>query len=274
MSSKGLIIFDYSGTLSLEAALFSRPERLITALHESGLSELGIVTADLFWREIVNPTWQEGSTTGIGYATIMADCIRERLHPGVSRDVIGRAAQSFVARYFGASMVHPRWRSLLTAVAGAEPLCGVVATDHYAEATGYIMGHLESLGIEACPIGSAGPGDEGCLSIANSADLGAHKADRWFWERVRDLLSLKGIAGVTIVDDFGYNETTGDAYAAREKVAQRKARTVALMEDVFSTAVEVVPFMIEARGDSEGDIAKTIDRVSALMGDRLSIPGR
>jgi len=271
MEKTHLVIFDYSGTLSLEAALFSRNERLVMELRGSGLADLGIVTADVFWREIVNPTWQEGSTTGIGYATIMADCIRERLHPGVSDDTIIGAAQSFAARYFGASVVHPRWRSLLAGVTGEETLCGVVATDHYAEATGYIIGHLEALGIGARSIGS--PDKGGCLSVANSADLGSHKADRRFWEQVRDLLSLEGISGVTIVDDFGYNETTGDAYAAREKIEQRKEQTEALMEDVFSAAVATVPFMIQCADGSDRDVAGAIEEVSALMRARLSIPG-
>lgn len=265
MGRTGLVIFDYSGTLSVEAALFSRPERLVRELNDSGLVRLGIVSADVFWTEIVNPTWHEGSTTRIGYAKVMEDSIRKRLNPGVSDDIIGRAVAAFVARYFEASVVHPRWQSILAGVAGDGSLCGVVATDHYAEATGYVMEHLKALGIDARSIGSAGPGDGECFFVANSADLGAHKADRRFWEQVRDLLSLEEIAGVTIIDDFGFNETTGDAYAARERVAQRKDGTTALMEDVFSTAVETIPFMIEGVGDSEGDITETIGRVSALM---------
>ena len=78
-----LVIFDYSGTLSLEAPCFGRPENLGPALAESGLSGLG-VSPENFWERIVNPTWEEGSTTAIGYQRLLAARIGALgLAPGV-----------------------------------------------------------------------------------------------------------------------------------------------------------------------------------------------
>ncbi len=276
-----LIIFDYSGTLSMEAALFSRPERLAVELKESGLAGLGVATSDLFWTEIVNPTWEEGSTTQIGYERIMKGRIREGLNPDVSDAVISRAVSSFVQRYLGNSVIDPQWRPILERVAGDESVCGVVATDHYAEATGYIIEHLEVLCIKAVSADSADTADTampGQIYVANSADLGAHKADPQFWERVKKGLPFGGITEIVIVDDFGFNETTGDAYAALAKVDKRRALTEALLEDVFSAPVETVPFMIDEPdgglepGSMEKRIAEEISRVSYLIAGHLRAP--
>ena len=273
-----LIIFDYSGTLSMEAALFSRPERLAIELKKSGLAGLGIATSDLFWTEIVNPTWQEGSTTRIGYESIMKRSIREGLNPHVSDAVINRAVSSFVQRYLGNSVIDPQWRPILERVAGDESVCGVVATDHYAEATGYIIEHLEALGIKAVSADTADTAMPGQIYVANSADLGAHKADSRFWEKLKQTLKLEVLEDIMIVDDFGFNETTGDAYAALAKVDKRRALTEALLEDVFSAPVETVPFMIDEPdgglepGSMEKRIAEEISRVSYLIAGHLRAP--
>ena len=57
MLAKKLIIFDYSGTLSLESTLFGRPDYLMKQLKESGLMDLGVTSPTIFWEQIVNPTW-------------------------------------------------------------------------------------------------------------------------------------------------------------------------------------------------------------------------
>jgi hypothetical protein len=75
MTVNKLIIFDYSGTLSLESTLFARPEYLMKQLTESGLMELGVSNPDVFWNEIVNPSWLEGSTTPVGYKKVIEDGI-------------------------------------------------------------------------------------------------------------------------------------------------------------------------------------------------------
>ena len=66
MPAKGIVL-DYSGTLSIGAVLFSTPERLAEALRQSGLANLGVTTPAAFWDQIVNPTWEKGSTTSAGY---------------------------------------------------------------------------------------------------------------------------------------------------------------------------------------------------------------
>ena len=45
-----------------------------------------------------------------------------------------------------------------------------------------------------------------------------------FWERLKQSLPLEAVTEIMIVDDFGFNETAGDAYAALAKVDKRKAR--------------------------------------------------
>ena len=112
-----LIIFDYSGTLSLEAPAFARPERLLRELEISGLHDLGIRTPGLFWERVVNPTWEEGSTTTVGYREILRREV-ERLFPervrSARQDWIRQAASRFVDHYLEHSRMdwrrcgHPR----------------------------------------------------------------------------------------------------------------------------------------------------------------------
>jgi len=278
MKRERLVIFDYSGTLSMEAALFSRPERLTVELKESGLADLGIATSDLFWTKIVNPTWEEGSLSRIGYAAIMERSIRDLLKTDIPDAVIERAVSSFVRRYLGNSVIEPRWRSILERVEGDETICGVVATDHYAEATGHIIEHFEALGIKAVFADSADTIMPGQIYVANSADLGAHKADPLFWGKLKKCLPLGGVTAIMIVDDFGFNETAGDAYAALAKVDKRKALTVALLEGVFSAPVETVSFMIDEPdgglepGSMGKRIAEEISQVSDLIAGHLWPP--
>ena len=80
MAPVKLVIFDYSGTLSLESTLFARPDFLMKQLKESGLANLGIESPETFWGEIVNPTWQRGSTTSVGYKKVIGDRISAILY--------------------------------------------------------------------------------------------------------------------------------------------------------------------------------------------------
>ena len=84
MLPRKLIIFDYSGTLSLESTMFGRPDYLMKQLRESGLADLGVTSPDIFWKEIVNPTWVEGSTTQVGYKKIIEDRISAILDRNMS----------------------------------------------------------------------------------------------------------------------------------------------------------------------------------------------
>ena len=60
----------------MEAAAFSRSDNLIGHLQKSGLFALGVDNAALFWA-IVNATWLKGSTTRLGYKTVMQERIAE-----------------------------------------------------------------------------------------------------------------------------------------------------------------------------------------------------
>jgi len=59
-----LLIFDYSGTLSLEAPRFGQPENLPRALAETGLAALGVTSPEIFWGQIVNPPGSRGAHAG------------------------------------------------------------------------------------------------------------------------------------------------------------------------------------------------------------------
>ena len=108
MLARRLIIFDYSGTLSQESTLFGRSDYLMKQLKESGLTDLGVTSPSIFWEQIVNPTWVEGSTTRVGYKKVMEDRIRAILHQKVSTVnvvQISDAASLFVDSYLSHSRI-------------------------------------------------------------------------------------------------------------------------------------------------------------------------
>lgn len=253
MAPEKLIIFDYSGTLSRESTLFARPDYLMEQLKESGLMDLGIESPETFWDEIVNPTWQEGSTTAAGYTKAIEDRISaifcKKGIPFISDPKIAHAASSFVDRYLSHSRIDPRWRPILHKLDNHPSVKVIIATDHYGEATGYIIRFLHELGIQAVAAKEAfaDPDRTGAV-VACSADLGVHKADPRFWEILKAGLNLSEIRSVLLIDDFGYNEQKGNSYGTDEKVEQRKIETVRLLEEVFPAHVETVPFMIGAHG--------------------------
>ena len=244
-----LIIFDYSGTLSFEAAAFAKPENLQEELKKSGLWDLGIQTPNLFWEQIVNPAWQEGSTTPIGYKKIIDQQVK-RLFPQISStlsdDRIFQAASFFVDRYLEHSRIDARWRPLLQSLSRKAGLCLVIATDHYAEATGAILDFLRIWEIPATPL-AASPDTilPGRMIVANSADLGVHKADRRFWEILRKRLELDRLRHILLIDDFGVNEQKDDLYADLQKVEKRRQQTIALLKAVFPADVQDFFFTIK-----------------------------
>lgn len=165
-----LIVFDYSGTLSLVAPRFAWPDNLVRALAEAGLADLGVATPEVFWNEIVGPTWVAGSTTRAGYGKVMAERIAAlRPTPAAGRDRIGAAAARFVAAYLKQSPIDPRWRPALHRLAGEGSSRQVIATDHYAEATAAIVGHLQTLGIQATALSGSG-GASAPPPVAGSAE--------------------------------------------------------------------------------------------------------
>jgi len=247
--SDHLIIFDYSGTLSFEAVAFAKPENLREELKKSGLWDLGIQTPNLFWEQVVNPTWQEGSTTPIGYKKIIDQQVK-RLIPQLSStfsdDRIFQAASLFVDRYLENSRMDARWRPLLQSLSRKVGLCLVIATDHYAEATGAILHFLKTWEIPATTL-AASPDTilPGRMIVANSADLGVHKADRRFWEILRKRLELDRLRHILLIDDFGVNEQKDDLYADLQKVEKRRQQTIALLKAAFPADVQDFFFTIK-----------------------------
>lgn len=263
-----LIIFDYSGTLSLEAPLFARPENLVRALRETGLAALGIDTPELFWQEIVGPTWVEGSTTQAGYARVMARRLTELPSAsGIPPSRIETAAAGFVDAYLGHSRIDPLWRPVLTRLNRQAGSLQIVATDHYAEATAAIIGHLNALAIPALPVGRGVETGPAAFYVANSADLGVWKADRRFWEIVKDHLPAKAFRGILVVDDFGRNEEAGDRYGLLAKVTVRQEKTLAVLRGVFEAEVDIFPFFLggEAKGP-DGDRTRLVAEAAARIG--------
>ena len=111
-----LVIFDYSGTLSLGAIGFGTPEYLMNRLTETGLAHCGVTGTDIFWHEIVKPTWHEGSTTSIGYTHLMVRQVTEiskKAAIAVSRAEIHKAAACFVESYFAHAFIDRQWQRLL-----------------------------------------------------------------------------------------------------------------------------------------------------------------
>jgi hypothetical protein len=223
-ATEHLVIFDYSGTLSLEAPRFARTESLLRALTESGLAALGVSTPEIFWEGIVAPTWIEGSTTAIGYKQVMAERIMALgTAPGKTGSEVSAAAYRFVDRYLDHSRIDPGWCPILTELAGNPGAAVVIATDHYAEATEAIARHLGSWDIRAQKAGKGGTAPDFLdrnrelsplfpFVIANSADIGFWKADRRFWDTLlRNPLPGK-VRSLLIIDDFGFNEERGDLY--------------------------------------------------------------
>jgi phosphoglycolate phosphatase-like HAD superfamily hydrolase len=302
-AEKMLVIFDYSGTLSLEAPRFGRPASLVRALAESGLFSLGVTTSEIFWGEIVGPTWIEGSTTAIGYKRVMAERIDALgLAPGATGAEITAAASRFVDRYLDHSRIDPHWRPLLEKLTGYPGAAVAIATDHYAEATETIIRYLHSwdiparkAGEEAEPRFPAGngkrppfgqrhtiPDEKGGtapdssvknrelspLFIANSADIGFWKADRRFWEVLKSRFPLETVRSVLIIDDFGFNEDQGDRYGEWAGIEARQEKTFTVLGEVFQAGVEVIPFFLK---DSEREdapalrIAETGGRIGRFL---------
>ncbi|MDQ5987625.1 MAG: hypothetical protein CSYNP_03370 [Syntrophus sp. SKADARSKE-3] len=247
MAPASLIIFDYSGTLSLQAPRFGRPEHLMKELDACGLTVFGIDSVDIFWNELVNPTWAEGSTTSAGYTFLLEKHIGEHLREAAIRPdqrMIHVAADCFVRRYMTYSTIDPRWIPFLQWLDTLPEAVKLIATDHYSEATAAIIAHLNKCGIKGVSLPDLPESEtlHGRIIVANSADLGVHKAERGFWEIIKARLHLPSIGRILIVDDFGAHEQTGDAYGAAAGVASRRQETLDMLRNVFSAPVEAVDF--------------------------------
>ncbi|MDD4998002.1 MAG: hypothetical protein PHI99_07605 [Syntrophales bacterium] len=279
-----LVIFDYSGTLSLEGPRFAGPDRLEKALRQSGLFALGVTTPDFFWEQIVDPTWIEGSTTAIGYKKVMTARMEALVpSPDALQEKIATAVSHFVDGYFDRSRIDPAWRPILERLSAHPEMVPVIATDHYAEATETIIRNLHSWNIGARKageeIGPCRPAEEGAgassgqgspILIANSADIGFWKADPRFWEFLKKRLPPGKIQSILIVDDFGFNEEQGDRYGESVRVEARQRETLAVLEKTFEATVEATPFFLtgeERSGNGKGaaKIVETVRRIEQFL---------
>lgn len=249
-----LVILDYSGTLSMEAVRFGEPENLKRALKESGLWNLGINNLEFFWKKIINPTWQKGSTTQKGYANIITESLKKIRFGSTEIDEemneqIYKSAELFTQKYFDGSKFQPEWEKLLNKITNNSQTCVVMATDNYAEATHHIKNELKKLGVESRTVSEAESKSEitSLAWIANSADLGTHKNKPEFWTKVKTVLLLNDVSNILIIDDFGVNEVAGDIYSTREKVEKRKSQTTQLLEDVFNITPKIFTFDLRAK---------------------------
>jgi hypothetical protein len=245
------VIFDFSGTLSLAAVEFSRSENLVPALEASGLFAMGVTTESFFWDEIVYPTWVEGSTTSRGYQAVLVERIAALgLHAPVPGDSnseasIQKAVTDLLRRYFDQCRIDRRWRTLLHELQKNPAVQVLVATDHYAEATPLIKARLADWNIEAIGLSEAAPGVKNPFIVANSSDLGWHKADIRYWERIRQVLEPDRQDRILLVDDFGGNEDSSDPYGDPARVTTRRMETGRVLREVFPGPVDIYPFVID-----------------------------
>jgi hypothetical protein len=254
-----LIIFDYSGTLSLEACAFARPANLLHHLQQSGLWALGVDSADLFW-SIVNSTWQKGSTTSLGYKSVLQERIAQLFPPKAlaNQQEISRAVANFVDAYFDYSQIDEHWRVLLQKLSQDKSVKVIIATDHYAEATAAIIAHLGKWDIPAMPLTA---GSQSSFIVANSADIGIHKNEQQFWQAVTNVSQLN-YQRILLIDDFGQNEQQGDNYSDAHRIDSRRKKTIEMLYEVFNADVEL--FFFDTRDKQQNlliaEAAQTIAR--------------
>ncbi len=273
--SKLIIVFDYSGTLSLEAVAFAQDDVLKRQLYLSGLADFGVDSPEIFWSGIVNPTWEAGSRSPIGYRRLIVGKISKEWtanRKDSSLDALDRAAGSFVARYFSHSPIDPAWRPLLRELYQHPLITAVVATDHYAEATEAIKDQFQDMQIKAVSLMARDAASRGCFFIANSADLGYRKDEEEFWVVVRKQVHWTPPDRLLLIDDFGANEAAGDHYGQEAKVTARRQSTTEVLKKVFAGRAEIMPFILS--GDETTAIGEAYLRIGQIAaGLRESLRG-
>ena len=264
MEPTTLVIFDYSGTLSLGAVEFGRPGNLERHLEESGLARIGIDTADRYWHKVVNPTWSSASTSNTGFRSAVVGCLRKMKTPDATPRSIETAVAKFLDAYMHHSHIDKRWQSLLSDIQNHPDTLGLIATDHYAEATATILAHLAALGISATPAtAELSPAGKTAFIVANSADIGYLKADLQFWLALKKTCLSMPLKKVVLVDDFGSNEQDHSEYAQDRRIESRIAATRQALGEVFGIKPLVLHFL--AGEDTDHAIAATIRSVRKAL---------
>lgn len=254
MNSKNfLFLLDFSGTLSLESVLFSRKEKLQKAFSNSGLSDLGLNNDSLFWKEIVNPTWIEGSTTSIGYKKLLSSKLQELGYANKAK--ADSSASKFVDLYLKASTISKIWNPILNILKNNSNCTTIIITDHYAELTSSLMNRMELLGFPTVSITSEMIRNYRFL-IANSADIGFLKKTKKFWKYIHQKLFPNSYDLIFLIDDFGFNEVSQDDYSKQEKVHTRKDIYCKLIKNQFQAPIRCFPFFISSIHSCEENIYK------------------
>ena len=228
---------------------------------------MGIVKPEYYWEDLVNPTWLDGSTTSAGYKKVLEEKLRSILIQSssiVPYTLIAEAVSLFAEAYFKYSRIDNRWEPILYKLCQCPSIKTIIATDHYAEATGFIIHFLQEFQIHAIPAKEVDMlSQRASFIIANSADMGVHKADRRFWEILKSSLMMEKIRHILIIDDFGYNEQKGDRYGDFPNVNMRRENTVSTLKSLFSAEIEVFPFMIHDGQLSDNKIYGNLVRSAA-----------
>jgi len=252
-----LVIFDFSGTLSLGAVLFAKDKTIRRALKNSGLAGLGLEKPETFWKELVEPTWEEGSTTARGYVEVLTDRLEQYLEPNQNSPgpaVIRQAVSHFVNAYFSYSLIDPRWEPAFKFLSLRRDTDTVIATDHYAEATEHIINELHKIDLKAAPLDQALRQEK--FFVVNSADLGCLKSTREFWEILKNFLGTGLYKQILLVDDFGFNEQE-DFYGGKTKALKRREKVTAILKAVFQTELRIFSFFLEHSPQNRAGLSRT-----------------
>ncbi len=252
-----LVIFDFSGTLSLGAVLFGKDKTMRQALKNSGFDALGIDNPETFWNDLVIPTWEEGSTTTRGYCRVLAERAEQLLRSGSNkpdREVINKAAFHFVNAYFSYSLIDPSWGSSFQFLNNSKDTDTVIATDHYAEATGHIIKEIQKMGLKAAPLEQALRQEK--FFIASSADLGFSKTRQEFWNILKQFLCPGFYKKILLIDDFGFNEQE-DFYGGKTKALKRRQKVSSLVENTFTTKPITFSFFLEQASQNGEGLSKS-----------------
>ncbi len=268
-----LVIFDFSGTLSLGAVLFGKNKTIRQALNNSGLANMGITDPKTLWNELVEPTWEEGSTTQRGYVEVLTEQVERYLSKNGHEPVPGKireAVSHFVNAYFSYSLVDPRWAPALEFLNSRKDTDTTIATDHYAEATGHIINELFKIDLKAAPLDQALRQER--FFVATSADLGCHKSTKEFWDILGAFLGPGLYKQILLIDDFGFNEQE-DFYGGKTKALDRREKVSATLKEVFQTPLHTFPFFLEhSHKNSEGlsqSYLKLIEKAHLFLKDHI-----
>ena len=159
------------------------------------------------------------------------------------------------------SSIDKRWRPLLSDIQSLPGVEGIIATDHYAEATDTVRAHLATLNIKSVPAATGEQALHGntAFIVANSADIGWLKADRQFWLKLKKRCLSMPVKAVILVDDFGFNEQDHSGYSKAHKTAARMNATRSAIGRVFGIEPQVIHFM--AGEDPDNAIIETIKTI-------------